>query len=584
MYTNDKGAQIVLALLKKYNIKKIVISPGTTNVPIARSVQIDSFFEGYSVVDERSAAYFATGLAFESGEPVVISCTGATASRNYLSALTEAYYRNLPIIAVTSYNQVNDYGNFKPQSINRTVSQTDVKRISVNLPVIKDKEDEKAWVLFVNKALTLATRKGCGPVHINLPVDLSALSFTTADLPDIPKIDYYQTDDLLCEDCISQLSSQLSGKKIGLLIGSHRKFSLRETEAIESFINTYDVTVFYDNTSSYHGKNKVLLSVASGLRRIDIKPEIVIDIGSVTPVYSSQGLLKEADFWRISEDGEYHQRYFGKLCKQFDCPEYTFFDLLADKQAASESKYYNTVIEKLGKTVIPDLPFSSIFVSSQIAAKLPKGCSLHIGASESLSNMNFFELDDSIDSSANVGALGIDGALSTLMGQSMINKNRLYFGLAGDLTFFYDMNVLGNRHISNNVRLLLVNNGRGVRFRVSWFIEEPFGDATDEFIAAGGHYGSAEGWVKSMGFEYLSANNKSDFLSLIDDFCSPDSNKFDKPVLFEVFTDVKDEQEAWKLIREVNKSATEAITSTLKGVAKHILPKKAVEAIKKIKG
>ena len=307
MYTDDKNAQIVLALLKKYNIKKIVVSPGMTNVPISRSVQIDSFFETYSVVDERSAAYFATGLSAESGEPVVISCTGATASRNYLPALTEAYYRNLPIIALTSQQPASDFGDLKPQYVNRAVSPLDVKRISVNLPVIKDVEDEKSWVLAVNRALTMAIKNGCGPVHINLLVN--SYSFTTVSLPEVPRIDYFQTDDLLNEEILSQLKNQINNKRIAILIGSHRKFSCEETKAIEDFVDSYDVAVFYDHTSNYKGKNKVLLSVASGLKRIAIKPEIVIDIGSVTGVYSASALIKDADFWRISEDGEFHQRY-----------------------------------------------------------------------------------------------------------------------------------------------------------------------------------------------------------------------------------------------------------------------------------
>jgi len=578
MFTDDKNAQIVLALLKKYNIKKIVVSPGTTNVPISRSVQIDSFFEAYSVVDERSAAYFATGLAFESGEPVVISCTGSTASRNYLPALTEAYYRNLPIIALTSQRPVSDYGSLQPQSIDRTISQADVKRLSVNLPVIRDKEDEKACILSVNKALTLATRKGGGPVHINLP--LNTLSFTATDLPGIPKIDYYQTDDLFCDDCISQLRNLLYGKKVVLLIGSHRKFSLKEIETIEEFITIYNVTVFYDNTSNYYGKNRALSAVLSGLRRIDIKPEIVIDIGSVTPVYSMPNFLKGVDMWRISEDGEFHQRCFGNLRKQFDCLEYTFFKTLANGQAkASENEYYNTVMEKIGKVIVPDLPFSNIFVASILAQKLPESCSLHMGASESVSNMNFFELKKSVNSIGNVGTMGIDGALSTLVGQSMADRNRLYFGLVGDLTFFYDMNILGNRHITNNIRLLLVNNGRGIRFRIIADVEKPFGNENDEFIAAAGHYGSAEGWGRSMGFEYLTASNKDEFLVLIDDFCSQDINKYSKPVLFEVFTTVEDEQKGWKLIRRANKP----VETALKDVAKQVLPTKAVNVLKKLR-
>ncbi len=577
MYTDDKNAQIVLALLKKYNIRKVVVSPGMTNVPISRSVQVDPFFEVYSVFDERSAAYFATGLAFESGEPVAISCTGATASRNYMPALTEAYYRNLPIIALTSQQYSNDYAALKPQHVDRSVSPIDVKRVSVNLPIIKDKEDENAWVLSVNRALCRATKKGCGPVHINLLVN--SYSFTTPNLPDIPLIEYFQTEDILNENCLSQLREQLLGKRIGLLIGSHRKFSQKEKIAIDKFTTFFNVTVFCDHTSSYHGKNKVLLSVAAGLKKINIKPEIVIDIGSVTGVYSANSLLKDADFWRISEDGEFNQR-FGNLKKQFDCPEHTFFNTIAEEKKTSNNEYYNAIKEKIGYIIIPDnLPFSNIYVSSVISSKLPENSSFHIGASESLSCMNYFEINDTIDTSCNVGTMGIDGAVSTLVGQSMINKDKLYFGQFGDLTFFYDMNILGNRHLSNNLRIILINNGCGVRFRVTNSIEKPFGSDIDEFIAAGGHNGSAEGWVKSMGFEYLAAKSKDEFLSSIDDFCSSDINKYDKPVLFEIFTNVNDEQEGLRMFKDINMPTD----LSLKGAVKQVLPEKALVVLRRFK-
>ena len=101
-YTNERNTQIVISLLKQYGIKRIIVSPGATNVTFVASVMHDSFFELYSCVDERSAAYMACGMASESGEAVVLSCTGATASRNYLPGLTEAHYRKLPVIAITS--------------------------------------------------------------------------------------------------------------------------------------------------------------------------------------------------------------------------------------------------------------------------------------------------------------------------------------------------------------------------------------------------------------------------------------------------------------------------------------------------
>lgn len=584
MYTDEKNAQIVLALFKKYNIKKIVVSPGRANVPVVLSVQRDSFFEVYSIIDERSAAYFAIGLAFDSGEPVVISCTGSTASRNYLSGLTEAYYRNLPIIALTSQrNERNDFSSLQPQLTNRTVSQLDVKRISVDLPIIQNKKDEECCVLNVNKALTFATKRGCGPVHINLTTEAS--NFTTTNLPNILKIDFYQTDDLLCDNNTLQLKNQLIGKKIGLLIGSHKKFLQKEIEAIENFINSYDVVVFCDHTSNYHWKNKVLISVASDLKYINIKSDLIIDIGGITGDYSAQNLFQGSEFWRISEDGEFHQRY-GNLKKQFDCPESIFFNRLSDKQIVSQNGYYNAVIEKIGEVIIPDLPLSNTFISYQMSKKIPNKCSLHLAINNCLRNMNFFELHESIDCNCNVGGFGIDGPVSTLIGQSMINRDRLYFGQVGDLAFFYDMNALGIRHISNNIRILLINNGRGVEFRLI-DCDKPFGDELDKFVAASGHYCSARAWAMSVGFEYLAANDKNEFLSIIDDFCSPNIGQYSKPVLFEVFTKVKDEQESLKLIRDANRPKNTVILnetkSKIKNIAEKVLSEKAIKIIKTLK-
>ena len=91
-----------MALIKAHNIKRAIVSPGSTNISFAASLMYDSDIEVYSAVDERSAAYMACGLAASTGEPVIISCTGATAARNYVPGLTEAFYRHLPILAVTS--------------------------------------------------------------------------------------------------------------------------------------------------------------------------------------------------------------------------------------------------------------------------------------------------------------------------------------------------------------------------------------------------------------------------------------------------------------------------------------------------
>lgn len=113
----------------------------------------------------------ACGLSSESGEPVVITCTGATASRNYLPALTEAFYRKLPVIAVTGTDRIENTGHLMPQSIDRTRIQKDVVLCSVFLNQIRT--DEQMWrcVVDANKALITAIHRGGGPVHINMEIN-----------------------------------------------------------------------------------------------------------------------------------------------------------------------------------------------------------------------------------------------------------------------------------------------------------------------------------------------------------------------------------------------------------------------------
>lgn len=159
-YTSEKSTQILIGLMKAHGVKKIVVSPGATNVCFVASVQQDPFFEIYSSVDERSAAYIACGLAEESGEAVALSCTGATASRNYISGLTEAYYRKLPILTITSTQRLGRIGHNVPQVIDRTTPLNDIVRKSVQIQIVKDKEDEWSCNTLINQAILEMFRNG----------------------------------------------------------------------------------------------------------------------------------------------------------------------------------------------------------------------------------------------------------------------------------------------------------------------------------------------------------------------------------------------------------------------------------------
>ena len=255
-YTVERSQQIILSLLKAYGIRKVVASPGTTNITLVASMQYDPWFEMYSSADERSAAYMACGLAAESGEAVVITCTGATASRNYLPGLTEAFYRKLPILAITANQGVYKVGHLIPQNIDRTVIANDVAVLSVNIPVTRNEEDEWNCQIQVNKAINALFVHGGGPVHINMATDYG-WEYSVKELPACRRIHHIMPYDEF---------PKVPDGKIAIFIGSHKKFTTEETLLIDSFCSAYNAVVFCDHTSGYYGQYKFLFALVGGLK------------------------------------------------------------------------------------------------------------------------------------------------------------------------------------------------------------------------------------------------------------------------------------------------------------------------------
>lgn len=552
-YTSEKNVQIVIALLKANGIKKIVASPGTTNMTFVASVQHDPFFEIYSSVDERSAAYIACGLAAESGEAVVINCTGATASRNYMSGLTEAYYRKLPILAITSHRGNHKVGHLFDQQIDRRSIPNDIANVSVTIPMVRCAEDEKTCAIEANKAILALKRHGGGPAHINMFTDYNP-DFSIQELPAIQTIERYAAHDTL--------PSIDKYNRIAIFIGSHKKFSQAETEIVEKFCENNNSVVLCDHTSGYYGKYRIqypLINSMMGYYSEAERTDLLIHIGEVSGSYPPRRI---GEVWRVSEDGEIRDT-FGKLTKVFEIKESIFFETYCNKEPQSTT-IYNEWKEELRETMvrIPELPFGNIWIAQQSIPRLPQDCNLHLGILNTLRSWNFFEIDKSITTNCNVGGFGIDGGVSTLIGASLANKEKLHFGIFGDLTFFYDMNVIGNRHVGNNVRIMLINNGMGVEFRNYGHPCYPFGEDAEAFMAAAGHYGNkspelVKNYALNLGYKYLSAANKEEFLKIIDDFTSPITGE--EPIILEVFTDRQSESDALETVLNIRKPTQEDI-------------------------
>lgn len=207
---------------------------------------------------------------------------------------------------------------------------------------------------------------------------------------------------------------------------------------------------------------------------------------------------------------------------------------------------------------IPELPLSNMWCAQVMSKMLPDNSVIHFGIRNSLRSWNYFELPESVLGYCNTGGFGIDGGVSSLIGASMMNRDKLYFGVFGDLLFFYDMNSIGNRDISSNLRIMIVNNGLGQEFKNYGCGCYVLGDEVDKYIAARGHYGNMQAdviksYAESLGFEYLRATTKEEFMEAAARFTG--NEKTARPMLLEVITRTEDESKAFEEMTLISKKS-----------------------------
>ena len=573
-FTGQRNVQIVITLMKQNGIKRVVTSPGMTDVAINISLQHDPYFELYSCVDERSAAYMACGMAAETGEPVALTCTGATASRNYMPGMTEAYYRHLPILAITCSQPSGRIGHYMNQVTDRTLLPRDVANVSVTAKLINSPEDEWEVTDKVNKAMIGLHRNGGGPCHINLEIGgVGAGDYSVKEIKPARKVSLY--------DYHEENWPTIPSGKVGIFVGQHAIWNEKLTEVVDKFCESHNAFVMMDNTSNYRGKYGVLvpliLDQAENQYNVS-EPDIdlIIHIGYVSHVTG----IKAKQIWRVNEDGEMRDT-FKKLTAVFAVDEQTFFNHYSQVNAgptlAAYQQYSQEYQDLLGK--IPELPFSNLWIARKISPMFPDGSCLHLGIRNSLRSYDYFEVPSSVSVFSNTGGFGIDGGVSSLIGASMMHRDRLYFGVFGDLLFFYDMNSLGNRDLGPNVRIMIVNNGLGQEFKNYSCGSYRFGEETDKYIAARGHYGNQshtliKAYAEALGFQYLSASSKEEYEQVYKTFLNPAIT--DRPILFEVFTQTEDENKALEMVTMISNK------SKMMNKAKDVLQSECMSSVKNV--
>lgn len=584
MYSNIKSVQLIVALLKKYSIRDLVLSPGGSDIPIIHSLETDVFFNCHSVVDERSAVYYAIGLAQQTKFPVACICTSGTAVSNYLPGLTEAFYQDVPIVAITADKDAYRLNQLMLQKVEQNHIFDAVTKKSVTLPVVRNGNDSWYCERLINEALSELDHHGTGPVHINIPIVENTSVYDCSAFPEVRMINRISAD--TPESVWLQYAEKLSMfKKILVIAGQNDFFCGKDTSAIEGFFEKYNCIISVEHMSNLKCKGCLATYPLSecwvqGMFE-DLCPDLIISFGNNISSYRLKPMIKEHKnkyiHWQIDSAGRIRD-FSDRLTDIFECTPNKFFEFFAKYEnggSKNNMAYYNLWNDKIKKLDFSsDLPFSNMYIAKKLAEVIPERSVLHLAILNSTRTMQFFDLKPDVKVYSNIGALGIDGCLSTFLGQAA-STDELAFCVVGDLSFFYDMNSAGIRGIGNNVRIVLLNNGGGSEFH--YFMGKSRIPTINRHICAE-HTKTAKGWIESLGYKYYSVGSKEEADRIIPTL----TEKTDSPVFVEIFTDMEKDAELINRLYHHNRVKFGGMKLRIMDKTKAILSPSQLQKIKRI--
>jgi len=554
MFSTKQNVLQTVALLKAHGIDHIVISPGSRNAPLAHCFSQDPFFRCFSIVDERSAGYFAIGMMDKLQKPVALCCTSGSAILNYGPAVAEAFYRELPLVVISADRTPAWIGQMDGQTIPQQGAYGSLVRKSVQLPEIHSEEDLWYCNRLVNEALIECNRNGAGPVHINIPISEPLFDFSEESLPEVRQIQAYSGKKMTN---MSDFSERWNASEKKIILVGQMPVNQALTAVLENLAVKEDCVVLCEylaNSSSPHfiGNFDVLLTSATDTDAL--APDLLITLGGHVVSKNIKKFIRAhppKNHWQLSPSGVCVDT-FQCLTDLIETDALSFFselETLGSKKRAFKNKEFVETWKKASSEVpMPDrdLSFSDITVVGAFLKALPSHSSLFVGNSSSVRNIQFFPLPADTLVFCNRGTNGIEGSISTASGYAALHEG-LTFLVVGDLSFFYDLNGLWNKYFSGNLRILLINNGGGGIFHLLPGLDKS--NALNPFIAAQ-HDSSAEKWVFAAGFEYLKASNETELHQALPVFVASESSK---PIVLEVFTS-----------SEVNKSVSNLYYQQLK--------------------
>ncbi len=534
IYPKIPLAQSIIEILRAKGITNIVISPGSRNAPLTIGFASHPDFKCYSIADERSAAFFAVGMAQQIKKPVAVVCTSGSALLNYYSAFAEAFYSQIPFIVISADRPQSKIDIGDGQTIRQENVFANHSLFNANLTENASSENDS----LINEAINMAFAKR-GPVHINAPFE-EPLYETISELSVEPKVISALTKDFIFDEPISEYASIWNhSKKKLVLVGVNEPYAI-EQKFLDILANDPSVVVMIETTSNLHNPQFIntidsIITPFTHEDFLDFQPEIIVTFGGMIVSKRIKAFLRKyqpSHHWHIDDLRAYDT--FGCLTKHFEVQPNLFFQsffMLTETVESNYNKYLQSIkalrqqksIEYLAK-----IPFTDFKVFEKVIPALPKNSQLQISNSSSIRYAQLFDIEKSIEVFSNRGTSGIDGSTSTAIGAA-VGSNKPNVFIAGDIGFLYDSNALWNNYIPKNFKIILINNGGGGIFRIL-----PGHDETPLFntFFETSHCLTAEHLAKMYGLNYLTASSET----TLDEGLKVLFSNDEKPTLLEIFT------------------------------------------------
>ncbi len=506
---------LMAALLKAKGVKHVVIAPGSRNAPLIQSFYKEFGENCLSIVDERSAGYFALGIALKTQTPVVVITTSGTAVLNLAPAIAEAFYQGVPLIAITADRPAEWLGQQDNQMIRQQNVFVNNCKASFEMPVECTCEDD-LWLSnrIVNEAFNKAGTGKFGPVHINVPLreplyeELPLFTEHTIIETVIPTV--FEIDTEL-------LSSWNKAKRI-LIVCGQQAYDSNLNTILNQFASDSRVVVLSESTGNISGdtilQNPDLLFQYAQKELTNLQPDLLVYYGGQVVSKRIKNYLRtvSGEVWYISPNGQQVDT-FKNLTKVIQADLTGLFaSLYKNVEIVTSSDYSHQWQQLYTKTLeavelqTETVEFSDLWVTKQIANKLQTRDILFAGNSSMIRYLQFFT-NKAVQVFANRGTSGIDGCVSTAVGIAKVSDQKV-IAVVGDLSFVYDSNGLWNKNLPVDLKIIVVNNKGGGIFSMIPGPSQQVG--FEEFFQAH-HSVSIEKITEAFGVDYYFCSDAEGF-------------------------------------------------------------------------